>query len=94
MAKVTKKTARKAKLVGKTTRVGVCGTWLVAFQRKTIKTAAQCTAFMRAEFPGRDSAVFGQPNMVIGRANRGLLDGKKHDFKKYPKQLDKTKAQS
>jgi len=49
---------------------------------------------MKAEFPNRGSDIFNHPNVVVGRANRGLLDGREHDFKKYPKQLDKTKAQS
>ena len=85
--KGAKKRKAKKGLVGKTTGVGVCETWLVAFSDKRIKTQEQCTAFMQSEFPGRESAVFNYPNVVIGRANRGLLThGKKpkKPFSKYP----------
>ena len=88
-----KKQNKKTGLVGKTTGVGVCQTWLVAFGKKELKTATQITKFMHKQFPGRDSEIFNYPNVVVGRANRGLLDGKKHSFKKYfAKQLDKTKV--
>ena len=61
----------------------VCATWLKAFETKSIKTAKQCSAKMHDEFPDRASAIFNFPNTVIGRANRGLLDGSKHNFQKY-----------
>ncbi len=90
-----------AKVKGKTTGVGVCQTWLVAFGKKELKTAEQVSKFMHSEFAARDSKIFDHPNVVISRANYGLLDGKKHDFKKYPtgsdkpkKQLDEKKKQS
>ena len=92
MAKAKKKT--KKGVIGKTTGVGVCATWLIAFERKSIKTVAQGSAFMKSEFPERNSKIFDYPNVVIGRANRGLLDGKKHSFKLYSKQLDKAVKQS
>jgi len=92
MAKVKAKPKKAKGLVGKTTNVGVCATWLLAFQNKAIKTAEQVSKFMKSEFAGRDSKIFDYPNVVVARANRGLLDSEKHNFKKYP--LDKAKAQS
>lgn len=96
MAKAKKKSksrteanARKCKkgLVGKTTGRGIIETWLTGFHNKKLKTAKQVTEFMKTEFPGRDSDIFNYPNVVVARANRGLLThGKKPNppFKKYP----------
>jgi len=87
--KVTKKTvARKS---AKSDRKGirgksgfsVCHTWIRMFDTKSIKTKAACTKKMKGEFPKRKSAVFNHPNTVKARANRGLLDGKKHKYAKY-----------
>jgi hypothetical protein len=83
-------------VTGKKTGTGVCTTWLVAFGKKELKTTAQVTEFMKKQFPGRNSEIFNHPNVVVGRANRGLLDGKKHNFKKCSigptKKVDKTKV--
>ena len=60
--------------------------WLKAFGDKKIKTAAQCTAFMKSQFPNRESAIYNFPTVVQKRANRGLLThGKipKPLYKKY-----------
>jgi hypothetical protein len=84
--KKTKKTVmtkRKARGIKGKSGLTVCQTWLKLFETKSIKTAAQCTEMMHKEFPNRASAIFNFPNTVIGRANKGLLDGKKHDFQKY-----------
>ena len=81
-----KKTARKPAttrgIKGKS-GLSICATWLKAFGTKTIKTATACTKKMKTEFPKRKSAIFNFPNVVVTRANKGLLDGKKHSFKKY-----------
>lgn len=80
------KTARKPATIkgikGKS-GLSVCATWLRAFSTKSIKTATACTKKMKAEFPQRKSKIFNFPNVVISRANKGLLDGKNHSFKKY-----------
>ncbi len=83
---VAKKPAeKKARGVRGKSGFTVCETWIKCFENKKIKTAEQCTKAMLAEFPGRESAIFFVPNIVIGRCARGLLDhGKKHNFKKYP----------
>lgn len=64
--------AKKAKTLvkGKTTEVGVCATWLIAFGSKKLKTKADVTKFMKKEFLNRDSVMFNYPNAVVGRANR------------------------
>jgi hypothetical protein len=97
MAKAKKKKKKTQKgLVGKTTGVGVCATWLVAFNNKKLTTAVQVTEFMKKEFPDRDSKIFNYPNVVVGRTNKGLLTkGKKPKtaFKKYPTETDKKKKQ-
>lgn len=63
--------------------LSVCATWLKAFSAKSIGTAAACSKKMKTEFPARKSKIFNFPNIVIARANKGLLDGKSHKFKKY-----------
>lgn len=70
----------------------VCQTWIKCFENKAITTADQCTKAMLKEFPGRESAIFHVPNVVIGRCAKGLLDGKKHTFAKYPVDGKKKKA--
>lgn len=84
--KTKKTTARKpatTKGIKGKSGLGICATWLKSFQTKSIKTAAACTKKMKAEFPKRKSAIFNFPNVVIARANKGLLDGKAHKFAKY-----------
>ena len=78
--KVTKKVARK---IASKSGLSVCATWIKTFQNKAIKTKAACTKKMKAEFPTRKSKVFNFPNVVVARANKGLLDGKTHKFNKY-----------
>lgn len=81
--KTVTKAKRNSRLAGRTSKTGVCHTWLLAFENKKICTAAACTAYMKKEFPGRNSKIFDYPNTVVTRANKGLLDRKKHNFKKY-----------
>ena len=87
---VAKPKKAKSKIVGKTTGKGVIESWLVAFRNKKLKTAKQVSEFMHQNFPDRGSKIFDYPNIVVGRANRGLLtkgEIPKPKFEKYP--LDK-----
>lgn len=84
--KAKKATARKpatTKGIKGKSGLSVCATWLKAFSTKSIRTAAACTKKLKSEFPGRKSKIFNFPNVVISRANKGLLDGKNHKFDKY-----------
>lgn len=95
-AKKKKKKAAAKKARGIKGKLGltVCQTWIKCFEDKGIKTAADCSAAMKKEFPGRVSEIFNHPQVVIGRANRGLLDGKKHNYKKYPADGEATKKKT
>jgi len=79
----TRKSAKKARGIKGKSGLSICATWLKAFQTKSIKTKAACTKKLKAEFPSRKSAIFNFPNVVVARANKGLLDGKTHKFNKY-----------
>ena len=50
-------------------------TWVFLFKNNARDrlTDAQISLQMKAEFPGRDSKVFDEVNLVRGRYNRGLL---------------------
>lgn len=86
-AKKTKKTTARKPATTKGIRgksgLSVCATWIKTFSTKSIRTAAACSKKMKAEFPKRTSKIFNFPNVVISRANKGLLDGKSHKFAKY-----------
>ena len=81
--KVARKPEKKARGIKGKNGLGVCVTWLKCFANKNIKTAAACSKAMKRNFPGRKSNIFNYPNVVIARANKGILDGKNHKFKKY-----------
>ncbi|WP_432799947.1 hypothetical protein [Poriferisphaera sp. WC338] len=85
--KVTKKkTARrpggvKGRPRGKTTGLGIQEYWVKLFRqnayvaKKDCMADAQITAAMKAEFPGRDSAVFDRVSSVRNKYNKGGLTG-------------------
>ena len=81
-SKTARKPATKKGIKGKN-GLGVCAMWLKCFGNKAIKTKAACTTAIKKNFPGRKSNIFNYPNVVIARANKGILDGKNHKFKKY-----------
>ena len=68
--------------IGKTMGLGVEQTWVVVFRKNALasqrrkKTDEQITAFMKAEFPGRNSAVFDRVSSVRNKYNRGDLTGR------------------
>lgn len=80
---IARKPATKARGIRGKSGLTICATWLKTFSTKSIKTATACTKKMKTEFPKRKSAIFNFPNVVVSRANKGLLDGKNHKFVKY-----------
>lgn len=81
--KATRKSEKTARGIRGRNGLGVCATWLKCFENKAIKTKAACSKAMKRNFPGRKSQILNFPNVVIARANKGILDGKNHKFKKY-----------
>jgi len=84
--KVAKKTAKKAapkakkttgRVVGKTSGVGVQETWIGIFvtnakaKKADRMTDVEITAYMKAEFPAKESKVFSQVQGVRNKYNKG-----------------------
>jgi hypothetical protein len=65
--------------VGKTLKLGINQTWVSIFESnfKRKWTDAKISEFMFCEFHPKKSAIFGAPNSVRGRYNRGVLTGNK-----------------
>ncbi len=70
--------AEKSKApVGKTSGVGVGGTWVQVFERneqcdeEDRRTDEQISEFMKSEFPDLDSASFDRVEIARGKYNRG-----------------------
>ena len=77
--KTTKKKTASARVLGKTSGVGVMATWVEAFQHNNKVPVnkrwndKQIASYMKKEFPGRKSAIFDHVQLVRNRYNKGAL---------------------